>query len=592
MSERRAVKEAQKLYDSVKPVDRTELTKRIYYELGSRGISVPDYFVRTFSRYCLHVAAYDHWSETPPEPPNRLDSIDGARYRDLLRRLQARTFDDLQRVVRVMAKCAAEVAKHLHGGMFSVPLSSLVEPQALVESVIAPFLDDGKEVFPNLARTLTENVKEVGAWPEDYQGKDACYHYLKNTPLFEFVNIRIPFGIPFDTYFEHMHVLGGSGAGKTSYLAQLARELIGHKERPAIIIIDSQGSFIPQVRTLAAIQDRLTYIDPKNPPTINLFEGGAAFDTYKYLFSSILDMELTGKQETFFKFVISLLQQVPQATIQDLIDVTIDTKKYTLYIERLSAPHQQFFFDDYDRSYKDTRGQVRTRLQGIVADHTLGRLLSGTTTTLDLQSILKGGVLLVDTSKDALGGVSGAFGRVFIFLIMKAVYGRADRHPVLLLIDEVQEYFSSTIDDMLNQMRKFRCGCVFAHQNLGQAKPELRASLASSTSVKMASQVSLPDARVMAGEMHTTPEFITEQPRLHFALYARGITKHAVSVAVTPGILDREPHVPLPARRTSEPEPDYPETPPKATTAPTAPQVQAPTPHDPDEIDTAASESW
>lgn len=361
---------------------------------------------------------------------------------------------------------------------------------SLVEEIITNFYDIEYPMFDKLLETFDRNVRRANGVEQGLEltkqlkspamlgmtTEQGILAFLDDTPFLDIFLTRVPVAIPFDLYFEHQHVCGGSGSGKSSYLAQFALEQIRHPERPSIIIVDSQDNLIPQVRRLAEIQDRVTYIDPRNPPSINLFDGGGAFDTYRYLFSTILGMELTGKQETFFKFIVRLLQEVPRATLKDLVDITVSTEKYNQYIERLPEPHRQFFENDYQQTYKDTRAQVRTRLQGILADETLFQFLWGNSTELDIQDIISnGGVLLVDTSRDALGEASSMFGKVFIFLIMKAVYGRQDRHPLFLIVDEVQEYVSSTIDTMLNQMRKFRCGCVFAHQNLNQASPELRA---------------------------------------------------------------------------------------------------------------------
>lgn len=568
--ERRARKRIIALRDNAQKevIPYEEFPSTVYRMMS---LDVPDWFTDQFVEIVGGIYELEQLNAPFDEPPAISDSVEGYRYLSLLERIGNRSHY-LRMAVVLSEVCDKVVNSFPPAGPFNISFFRLFQERDIVDTLKGFFYTKAShDFFPNIRRIINENTL-------DAKLLENPWNELKRTPLINLHWIKVPFGPPFELYFEHTHILGGSGAGKTSYLAQLTLEHIRRKERPAIVIVDSQDSLIPNVRRLAQIQGRITYIDPLHPPTINLFDGGT-FDTYKYLFSSILDMELTGKQETFFKFVVRLLQEVPEATIHDLVQVTVSLDKYRKYIDRLPSAHQQFFHDDYPMTYRDTRSQVRTRLQGILADETLSKLLSGKATELDIEGVLsRGGVLLVDTSKDALGGASDAFGKVFIFLIMKALYGRKDRHPVFLLIDEAFQYFSSTIDDMLNQMRKFRCGCVFAHQNLGQATPELRASLASSTSIKLASQVSVPDAKVMAGEMHTTPEFITEQPRLHFALFARGVTKQAVSIAITPGVLVKENmvDVPRPAEHPAE----------RPTPKVVTPEVPR------DEIDTDISDQW
>jgi hypothetical protein len=76
---------------------------------------------------------------------------------------------------------------------------------------------------------------------------------------------------------------------------------------------------------------------------------------------------------------------------------------------------------------------------------------------------------------------------------------------------------------------------------LQQGTSALQASLAANTSIKFASGLSAQDARAMAPEMRTTPDFILNQPRLQFAAHIRNVTPQAVSIPVKPGVLDHLP---------------------------------------------------
>ena len=68
------------------------------------------------------------------------------------------------------------------------------------------------------------------------------------------------------------------------------------------------------------------------------------------------------------------------------------------------------------------------------------------------------------------------------------------RRSTFVYIDEAHEYFDDTIDELLNQARKFRVGMVLAHQNLDQLSERLRATIMASTSIKFAGGVSARDA--------------------------------------------------------------------------------------------------
>ena len=157
-------------------------------------------------------------------------------------------------------------------------------------------------------------------------------------------------------------------------------------------------------------------------------------------------------------------------------------------------------------------------------------------------------MILIDTAKDFLKDNSGNYGRIFIALVLQAIMERAalpeeERRATYLIVDEAHEYFDQNIDDLLTQVRKYKLGCVFAHQYLGQCSVQLRASLAANTAIKLASGVSMNDARALAPDMRCSTEFILAQPKLQFATYVRGITKEAIPLSIEPGRLQSEPRM-------------------------------------------------
>ncbi len=110
-------------------------------------------------------------------------------------------------------------------------------------------------------------------------------------------------------------------------------------------------------------------------------------------------------------------------------------------------------------------------------------------------------------------------------------------------IDEAHEYFDENVDDLLIEARKYKVGCVLAHQFLDQTTTYLRSSLASSTATKLASRLSVADARFLAPNMRTVPETLLTVPRLTFACYIRDATPEAVQVPVEAGKLEGQPRL-------------------------------------------------
>ena len=142
---------------------------------------------------------------------------------------------------------------------------------------------------------------------------------------------------------------------------------------------------------------------------------------------------------------------------------------------------------------------------------------------------------------------SSYLGRVAITLILQAILERSAhtgyKRPVFLFVDEAKEYFDQSIDTFLTEARKQNAGLIIANQHLNQMTSELRASVAADTSNKFSSGASTLDARALASDMRTTPQFLLDQPVLTFGCYIKGTTPQAVPISVQAGKLENEPEM-------------------------------------------------
>ena len=320
------------------------------------------------------------------------------------------------------------------------------------------------------------------------------------------------------------------------------------------------------------LRDKLLLITPRDieyPPALNIFDlnrerlGGydeatkeqvtaGVIQTFDYLFNGLLGADLTAKQGVFFRFVARLMLALPKtlgrnATMLDLIDLMDDPARYQKAIDSLPPIQCKFFERDFkSKTFAQTKEQIRYRLNAILENPTLARLFTAPTTKIDLFKELNNqSIILVDTAKDFLKGSSAHFGRIFISLVLQAVLERAalperERKPAFLIVDEAASYFDSNMDDLLTEARKYKLGCVFAHQFLDQCTQSLKSSLAANTSIKMASGVSMSDARQLAPDLRTTADFILSQPKLSFATCIRNVTAQAVSIPLLAGELEAQ----------------------------------------------------
>ena len=83
--------------------------------------------------------------------------------------------------------------------------------------------------------------------------------YLGNTPFASFLQTSVPFGMPFSARFEHTHIVGGSGHGKTQLLQQMILKDLDKlaEGKGSVIVIDSQGDLLRNILSLASMSQAL-----------------------------------------------------------------------------------------------------------------------------------------------------------------------------------------------------------------------------------------------------------------------------------------------------------------------------------------------
>lgn len=278
-------------------------------------------------------------------------------------------------------------------------------------------------------------------------------------------------------------------------------------------------------------------------------------EMYEYVFSSLLGAELTQKQGVIFRFLARLMLVIPGATLHTFLDLMEHGERFREHMRQLDGTARRFFDSEFfDPSFSATKKQIAKRLWGILANPVFERMFSQPKGKIDLfEAMQSGKIILISTAKDLLRQEGAEIlGRFFLAKITQAVMERAtlplaERRPVFLYIDEAQEYVDEQMALLLNQARKYRVGLTLAHQNLDQLPPALRASVMSSTSIKLAGGVSAKDARALADEMQVDPEYFQSmrkrRGKSQFACQIRNRTPRAIAISTPLGAVNALPQL-------------------------------------------------
>lgn len=488
---------------------------------------------------------------------------------------------------------------------FEVPLIELVDrPADLVQHLLLfPYDDETMrlELFLSLRERYATNLLVASGFPPDANIHELSHRlivptrqtkktpaelvemYLAGSPFASLMELPVPFHVPEEARFEHCHIVGGTGHGKTQLMQRMIHgDLVASQtEKRSVVVIDSQGDLINRLSRLSlfspdtpgSLADRLILIDPADvefPAALNLFDAhlsrlqeyrpvdrervlNGVVELYETFFGALLGAELTQKQGVIFKYLARLMISIPGATIHTLMQLMEDGKPFKAQMDQLDGSASYFFQTEFFHpSFAATKKQILRRLWGVLSTPAFERMFAQRQNKLDLfEAMQDGKIILVSTAKDLLKTEgSQLFGRFFIAMLAQAALERStvdpsERTPTMVYVDEAQEYFDDTIETILNQARKYRVGLTLAHQTLDQLSPRLRSAIHANTSMKCAGGVSARDARAMADELHTTSDFIEsmkrKQGKTEFAVWIKHQTPQAIRLSVPLGFLERQP---------------------------------------------------
>ena len=149
-------------------------------------------------------------------------------------------------------------------------------------------------------------------------------------------------------------------------------------------------------------------------------------------------------------------------------------------------------------------------------------------------------IILVNLAKGAIGEQNmSLLGMIFINKIQMATMARSQmpksaRTPFFFYIDEMQNFVSPSIGEILSEVRKYKLGMVMMHQFIGQltknGDDSLQKAIFGNVGNMFSYKTSEDDAKVLAG---TFQPYVSEQDILGLRAF-QGILKMSVNNQPTP----------------------------------------------------------
>lgn len=327
-------------------------------------------------------------------------------------------------------------------------------------------------------------------------------------------------GLSIDDARHHLHVIGPTGTGKSTLLANLICQDIAAGR--GVVVIEPKGDLVGDV--LARIpHDRLedvVVLDPteseypvglnpllgrgRHPELVadqvlavfhGLYEANWGPRMQDILHASLLT--LAGRGDASLCALPALLTNpTVRRRLRAGVDDPIALEPFWAWFDAISDAERQ-----------QAIAPVLNKLRPFLLRKSVRAIVGQLEPRFRIDEVFtKRKIVLVSLAKGLIGPEAAALlGSLFVAELWQAVLGRGrvpaeQRHPVVVYADEFQDYVHLPTDmaDALAQARGLGVGLTLAHQHLAQLPGNLRAAVLANARSRVCFQLAGDDAQAMA----------------------------------------------------------------------------------------------
>lgn len=302
-------------------------------------------------------------------------------------------------------------------------------------------------------------------------------HYLKTT---SYVTINIP------DRLKHMHVLGATGTGKSSFLAHLIMEdqRLGYGSA----LFDPHGDLVDLCISNMSEEDfeRVVLIDPSDDEfviSLNLLHANTEYEK-EVLTSDIVsafrrNSTSWGDQmnTVLSNAILALLENDKPASMQDIRRFLIESKYRGERLLTCSDPSLKYYWShEYPLLKTNSIGPILTRLDSFLRPKTI-RYMVSQADGIDFREIIDSGKTLFVKLPVGLIGRENSYllGSLILSKLHLAALSRQstfERKPYFVHLDEFHHFITPSVTEMLSGVRKYQMGLVLAHQDITQLEKD------------------------------------------------------------------------------------------------------------------------
>lgn len=332
----------------------------------------------------------------------------------------------------------------------------------------------------------------------------------------------LPFGIRQSDRLLHMYIIGQTGTGKSTLLANLA--LADARAGRGFCLIEPHGDLASDLSRRLGL-DHLYWdvADAASPYGYNPLSHVSAalrpivtsglIDTLKRQWSDAWG----ARMEHLLRYAILALLTQPGTDLRDITRLFYDKAFRSRIIARIDDPQVlEFWTKEFpNMNYKtavDGVAPIANKLGAFLAHPVIRTALCEPVEPIRFRRLMdQQGSLIVNLGKGRLGAdTSNVVGGLLLSSIMHAAFSRYDmpetqRVPFFLYVDEFHSFSTSALAGMLSEVRKYGLGLVLAHQHIQQTDTDVFEAIMGNVGTMIVMRIGATDAPMFSRQLDDIP---------------------------------------------------------------------------------------
>ena len=363
--------------------------------------------------------------------------------------------------------------------------------------------------------------------------KDSLYKDINFFAKTEFKNQETIFGIKTEDRRKHVYIIGKTGAGKSTLIANMAIDDI--RKNRGLGIIDPHGDlsetildYIPNRR----IND-VVYLEPfdlERPFSLNVLEvknkqqKDLVASGIVSIFYKLYKDSWGPRLEYILRNVILTLLEIENATLVDVLSLLAHQDYRKKVVSQLKDPVLRSFWEKEfakmpDRLKAEAISPIQNKVGQFVTSKMIRNIIGKTKSTVNLQKIMdEGKILILNLSQGKLGEDNAALlGAMIITQIQLAAMNRSfqkeeERRDFFLYVDEFQNFATTSFIKILSEARKYRLSLTLANQYIDQLDEQVAKAIFGNVGTLISFVVGARDAEILTkefGQLYTENDLVS-----------------------------------------------------------------------------------